>query len=198
MTERTRTILTFDLMANLRVPDAANTVLVIVDMQEAFRSAIGDWALITSNIATAVRGFRLLEIPIIVTEQYPKGLGRTVEELLLTLPDDLEVIEKSTFSSASSDLFNDKIRELDRKQIVLCGIETHVCVNQTAHELLEQGFSVHLLLDCVGSRYEHDKEAGIKKMLSSGVVPSSFEMALFELMRDSKHSKFKEIQALVK
>lgn len=185
-------------MANLRVLDAANTFLVIVDMQEAFRSAIGDWALITSNIAAAVSGFRLLEIPIIVSEQYPKGLGRTVEELLFTLPDDLGVIEKTTFSAGRSEAFNARIRELERRQVVLCGIETHVCVNQTAHDLLDQGFSVHLLLDCVGSRFEHDKKAGVKKMFSSGVVPSSLETALFELMRDSKHPRFKEIQALVK
>ena len=81
---------------------------------------------------------------------------------------------------------------------MLCGVEAHVCVNQTAHDLLDARYQVHVLTDCVASRFEHDRRAGIDKMLASGVVPSSMETALFEMMRDSRHERFKEIQAIIK
>lgn len=185
-------------MGHPKMVDAARAMLVIVDVQEAFRKAIPDHALITSRIAMAVRGFRILDVPVVVTEQYPKGLGRTVEELLLTLPDGLEPIEKSTFSAYGEPAFVDVLGTAGRDQIVLCGVEAHVCVNQTAHDLLANGHEVHLLTDCVASRFEADKAAGVQKMISSGAVPSSVEMALFEAMRDSKHEKFREVQAQIK
>ncbi len=185
-------------MPHKRILDAANSVFVIVDVQEAFRSVIGDFALIASNIARASRGFQILGVPMIVTEQYPEGLGRSAEEILLTLPDGFEPAEKTAFSAFGSEAFRKHIADSGASQIILCGVETHVCVSQTAHDLLDQGLNVHLLTDCVGSRFEHDKRAGLEKMQSSGVVSSSMEMAIFELMLDAKHPKFKEIQALIK
>lgn len=117
---------------------------------------------------------------------------------MLTLPAEFDFIEKTAFSSCGAREFVERLREGGVSQAVLCGLETHICVNQTAHDLLDNGFDVHLLTDAVGSRFEHDRLAGIAKMQASGVVLSSVEMALFELMRDSKHEKFKEIQAIVK
>jgi nicotinamidase-related amidase len=178
--------------------DIDNSVLVVVDVQEAFRKAIPDFAEVVSRIALAIRGFQILGRPIAVTEQYPKGLGRTAEELLLSLPDDASFVEKSTFSSYAEPNFVAELDKFQAKQVVLCGVETHVCVNQTAHDLIGGGYQVHLLTDCVASRYQHDREAGISKMLAIGVVPSSMEMALFEMMRDSRHEKFKDVQALIK
>jgi nicotinamidase-related amidase len=185
-------------MSHKRILDGTKSVFVIVDVQEAFRSVIGDFALIASNIARASLGFQILDVPMIVTEQYPAGLGRTAEEILLTLPDGFEPIEKIAFSAFGSPDFRVKLEDLKVEQVILCGLETHVCVNQTAHDLLDQGLSVHLLTDCVGSRFEHDKRSGLKKMRGSGIITSSVEMALFELMRDAKHPKFKETQALIK
>jgi nicotinamidase-related amidase len=185
-------------MSHKRILDGAKSVFVIVDVQEAFRSVIGDFALIASNIARASRGFQILDVPMIVTEQYPAGLGRTAEEILLTLPDGFEPIEKTAFSAVGSPDFRVKLEDFKVEQVILCGVETHVCVNQTAHDLLDQGLNVHLLTDCVGSRFDHDKRSGLKKMRSNGVITSSIEMALFELMRDAKHPKFKEIQNLIK
>lgn len=178
--------------------DIDNCVLVVVDVQEAFRKAIPDFAETLSRIAIAIRGFQLLGRPIVVTEQYPKGLGRTAEELLLSLPEDALFVAKSTFSSFADPKFVAELEKFQAKQVVLCGIEAHVCVSQTAHDLVAAGYQVHLLTDCVASRYQHDREAGISKMLASGVVPSSMEMALFEMMRDSRHEKFRDVQALVK
>ena len=177
--------------------DIDNSVLVVVDVQEAFRKAIPDFAEVVSRISLAIRGFQILGRPIIVTEQYPKGLGRTADELLLSIPDDASFIEKSTFSSYAEPTFVAELEKYQAKQVVLCGVEAHVCVNQTAHDLLSNGYQAHLLTDCVASRYQHDRDAGLKKMFASGVVPSSMEMALFEMMRDSRHEKFKDVQALI-
>jgi nicotinamidase-related amidase len=173
-------------------------VALIVDVQEAFRSAIPDFALIASRIALAGRAFSVLGVPILVTEQYPKGLGRTAEEIVLSLPDGTEYIEKSTFSALGSEELAEKLKSSGAHQVILCGVETHVCVMQTALDLTRQGTRVHLLTDCVASRFEHDKQAGLARMLAAGVVSSSTEMALFEMMKDSKHEKFKEIQSLIK
>lgn len=171
---------------------------MVVDMQEAFRSAIADFSLIASRISMAVRGFRILDVPILVTEQYPKGLGNTAEEISLVLPDTPEIIEKTSFSCCGEKAFTERLRDLGVKQIAICGIEAHVCVNQTVHDLLEIGFDVHLLTDCVGSRFGHDCKAGQAKMRAAGAIDSSVEMALFEMMRDARHPKFREIQEIIK
>ena len=184
-------------MKHQKILDIKQTALVVIDLQEAFRSAIPEFPQVASRAAMAVRGFQILNVPVIVTEQYPKGLGRTAEEVLFCLPDDYEPLEKITFSSCI-DSFIEKLNETGAKQIVLCGLETHICVNQTAHDLLHKGFEVHVLTDAVGSRYMQDRETGISKMLLSGVVPATVEMSLFELMRDAKHEQFKEIQNLIK
>lgn len=185
-------------MSHENTLSAENSVLLIVDVQEAFRDAIGNFSTLASNIARAVSGSDLLGLPIIVTEQYPKGLGPTAEEIRLSLADNFAPIEKTAFSAFGAAEARIKLENLGAKQIILCGVETHVCVNQTAHDLLSNGYTVHLLTDCVGSRFDHDKAAGLEKMRSNGVVFSSVEMALFELMRDSKHEKFREVQALIK
>lgn len=185
-------------MLHERILDPAKVALVVVDIQEAFRHAIGDFAVVASRASMAVRGFQILGLPVIITEQYPKGLGRTAEEILFTLPPEFEFVEKTAFSSCGASEFTDQLQTAKAKQVVLCGLETHICVSQTAHDLISAGYEVHLLTDCVASRYSHDREAGLKKMIDSGVVPSSMEMALFELMRDAKHEQFKEIQDLVK
>ncbi len=184
-------------MAHPKLLNSKTAALIVVDIQEAFRNAIPDFALLASRASTAVRGFQILGVPVIVTEQYPKGLGHTAEEIHLVLPDDFEVFEKTAFSSCGAEHFVAKLEELGIKQAVLCGLETHVCINQTAHDLLDRGFDVHILTDCVFSRFEHDKLTALAKMQMSDAVPSSIEMALFELMRDTKHDQFKEIQALI-
>jgi len=185
-------------MPHPNILDPNHTALVVVDIQEGFRAAIPDFGSIAQRSATVVRGFQLLALPVLVTEQYPKGLGHTAREITDVLSKTNEVFEKSAFSSCGADGFVAKLDHFDIKQVVICGLETHVCVNQTAHDLIDRGFQVHILTDCVCSRFDHNREAGLAKMLASGAVPSSVEMALFELMNDSKHDKFKEIQSLIK
>jgi nicotinamidase-related amidase len=169
-----------------------------VDVQEAFRDVIDDLKKTARRAAVAVQGFQILGVPVLVTEQYPKGLGRTADEILKVLPPDTAIYEKTAFSSCGATAFLERLNELKVSQVVLCGLETHVCVNQTAHDLLDHGIQVHLLLDAVCSRSKINKRAGLRKMFSSGVIPSSVEMSLFELMRDARHEQFKQIQALIK
>lgn len=185
-------------MAHPSILDPHSTVLVVVDYQEAFRGMILNFDEIAGAISRAVRGFGVLGLPVIVTEQYPKGLGHTIDEIASVLPPESVVFEKTAFSSCGAGAFTDELERVGVRQVVLCGIETHICVNQTAHDLLDNGYSVHLLVDAVGSRFEVNRRAGIEKMMKSGAVPASVEMALFELMRDSRHERFREVQAIIK
>lgn len=174
------------------------TAFLIVDVQEAFRQSIADLDEIARKIAIFARGVRLLNVPILVTEQYPKGLGKTVPEIAEVLSDEIEFIEKTTFSSCGAPAFAEKLNRLAVKQIVVAGIEAHVCVNQTVHDLLAQGFQAHLLADCISSRKEENKQIALTKMQASGALLSSVEQSLFELMRDAKNEQFKAIQKLIK
>lgn len=178
----------------LRLEDSA---FLIIDVQEAFRPSI-NFTELTRNIASFVQGAKTLSLPIIVTEQYPKGLGHTAEEITRVLPADFDLVEKTTFSSCGSMAFTERLQMLNRRQIIVAGIEAHICVNQTVHDLLAQGYQVHLLADCIASRAEQNKQIALAKMHKSGAIPSSVEMALFEIMRDSKHGEFKAIQKIIK
>ena len=113
-------------MPHPNILDAGKAALVVVDIQEAFRGAIPDFALLASRASMAVRGFQILGVSVFVTEQYPKGLGRTAEEILLVLPDDFEVFEKTAFSACGAEPFVAKLEGLGIKQVVLCGLETHI------------------------------------------------------------------------
>ncbi len=178
--------------------DKDKTALVVVDFQEAFREMVPDFEIIAQNIANTVSGFQILNLPIIVTEQYPKGLGKTAKEILDVLPGHFHFIEKTAFSSCGANEFIEKLNATNTKQVLLCGLETHICVNQTAHDLIKEGFEVHILEDGVGSRSAQNFQTGLDKMKASGAIAACVEMALFELMKDSKHEKFREIQALIK
>jgi nicotinamidase-related amidase len=178
--------------------DAAQTVIAVIDMQESFRSVISDFAETAARIALVAHAAQLLRIPVIVTEQYPKGLGHTADEIKAVLPANFEAIEKTAFSSCGALPFETKLEETRALHVLLCGIEAHICVNQTAHDLLERGYRVHLLTECITARNLHNRQTGLAKMQQSGALPSSIEMALFELMRDAKHEQFKAIQKLIK
>jgi nicotinamidase-related amidase len=178
--------------------DAERTALVVVDVQESFRNAISDFSETAARIALLAHGMQLLGVPLIVTEQYPKGLGHTAGEIRTVLPAGFEPVEKTAFSSCGARDFVSRLDETGARQVLLCGMEAHICVNQTAHDLIARGLQVHLLTDCITARTEHDKRIGLKKMELAGALPSSVETALFELMRDAKHEQFKAVQKLIK
>ena len=174
--------------------DPERAALVVIDVQEAFRKALPSFDEVASATATLVQGAASIGIPIVVTEQYPKGLGATVAEVAGHLPHGVEPVEKVRFSAAEADGFG-----LDgRDQALVCGIETHVCVNQSVLDLLSERVDVHVVADAVGSRTQANHELGLQKMERAGATISSVEMALFELLRGSDAPAFKEVQALVK
>ena len=178
--------------------ELTTSTLAIIDMQEAFRGNILDFAVTAARIGRMVEAAKLLNVPIVVTEQYPRGLGHTAAEITKALPDSIAVIEKTAFSSCGVSEFAAQLRTHQARQVIVCGIEAHICVNQTVHDLLALGFQPHLLTDCITARDPLNKTIALAKMQLSGAIPSSLEMALFELMRDARHEQFKAIQALVK
>ena len=177
----------------MRVLDRERARLVVVDVQEAFRPAVRDFDHVVANTRRLVEGARILGVPVTVTEQYPKGLGRTVPELAERL-DGIEPIEKVCFSAVRADGFDPEGRD----QALVCGIESHVCVSQTAHDLLDQGLEVHVARDAVTSRTEENREVGLHKMETAGAVVTSVETALFELVGAAGSDEFKQVQRLVK
>ncbi len=167
---------------------------MVVDIQEGFRKAVPSFDQVAESAARLVQGAEAMGIPIIVTEQYPKGLGHTVPEVADHLPDGWQPIEKVRFSAAEAEGF-----DLDRRgQALVCGIETHVCVNQTVLDLLDGDVEVQVVADAVGSRTAENRDLGLHKAERAGAVLTSVETALFELLRGSDAVEFKQVQALVK
>jgi nicotinamidase-related amidase len=176
--------------------DRSRAALVVVDMQEAFRTAVLDFDEVVRNVATLVRGARILGVPTLVTEQYPKGLGHTVPEVSEHL--DVTPIEKVSFSAVEANGFSGALHAARRDQVLLCGIEAHVCVNQTAQDLIADGAEVHVAQDAVTSRTAENRALGVHRMERSGAIATSVETALFELLRQAGTPEFKEVQALVR
>jgi nicotinamidase-related amidase len=174
--------------------DPERATLVVIDVQEAFRKAVPTFDDVSMATAKLVRGAKSIGIPIVVTEQYPKGLGSTVPAVAEHLPGDVEPLAKVRFSAAEADGFGLGGRD----QVLICGIETHVCVAQTTLDLLANEVEVHVAADAVGSRFEQNKELGLARMERAGALLTSVEMALFELLGGSDAPAFKEVQALVK
>jgi nicotinamidase-related amidase len=177
--------------------DRRRAALAVIDMQEAFSKIIPDFDEMASRVTLMVQACRLLSLPIIVTEQYPKGLGRTVNEIAQHLPEGAEAIEKLSFSACGAQEFDTRLREHHVEQVMLCGIEAHICVSQTALDLLQNGYQVHLLSDAVSTRLARNRKAAINKMAKAGAIISSIEMALFELC-PAGTPEFKHMQALLK
>lgn len=173
------------------------TVLALIDMQTGFRPVMPGFDEIAARLGLLVQACQLLEIPIIVTEQYRKGLGPTAEEISRHLPADLVPIEKLSYSASGVAEFDLQLREHHAEQVMLCGIEAHICISQTAHNLLQNDYQVHLLTDAIASRHPHNREVAIERLSRVGAITSSIEMALFELC-PAGTAEFKQLQQLVK
>ena len=186
------------MMRHPNLLDIDNAILVVVDLQEAFRPVIHQFGQIVEQTTIMLRAAELLNLPVMVTEQSPQKLGTTVAELSSVMPRGVAPIDKTAFSSCGASVFTEQLKRLSRRQVLLCGIEAHVCVNQTAHDLLQEGYQVHALADCISSRTSQNREIGLAKMAAGGAIPGSSELALFELMRDARHEQFRAISKLVK
>jgi nicotinamidase-related amidase len=163
--------------------------LVVVDVQEGFRP-YASFAGVAASCAKLLAAARILGVPALVSEQYPKGLGHSAPELGLQ---DEPRIEKTVFSAVRADGF-----DLDeRSQAIVCGIEAHVCVSQTVHDLLERGVEVHMPADAVGSRHQIDYDRGLERLERAGAIVSTVEGSLFELLQRAGTPEFKAIQKLI-
>lgn len=178
--------------------DTNNSILFIIDIQEKLTKAGFKGKDAAHNMAKVVKAAQILNIPTIVTEQYPKGLGTTDEEIKNNLPQHAVTVEKAAFSAMTESGVKKFFEDKKQKQIVLGGIETHICVLQTAMDLIQQGYKVCILEDCSSSRHEYEHNTGIELLKQAGAKIVCTEIVLFEWLRTSKHPRFKEVQALIK
>jgi nicotinamidase-related amidase len=174
-----------------------DTKLVVVDLQERLFPHINNNAQLLQKCKTLIEGIRLLNIPIIITEQYVKGLGKTIQPIAESLGE-FRSIEKMSFSCMGEPNFNLKIEEHYIKNILLCGIESHVCVLQTALDLVEAGHKPIVVADAISSRNPYDKEIALQRFASEGIRVTTVESILFELCKVSGTDQFKAISKLVK
>ena len=177
--------------------DISRSVLLLVDAQERLLPAIHDSDQLRSRLAVLVTAAKRLDLPVLVTEQYPKGLGPTLSELTKILGD-FQAWEKTSFSACGVESLATDIQSYAANQILLAGVETHVCVQQTAMDLAAAGLSPYVLADAVGSRRQLDWQTALERMRRSGVTITTIEAALFELMIDSKNDAFKDISKLIR
>ena len=174
-----------------------NTALLIIDVQGKLAQLMQGKEVLFENLQRMIRGAQILGIPIIWTEQNPKGLGPTIPEVAHFLSD-YQPIGKLSFSCCGNEDFMRELRALNRKQILITGIETHICVYQTAMDLINLGYEVEVVADAVSSRTVENKEIGLEKIRDGGGKSTTTETALFELLKVAEGEKFKEILQIMK
>ncbi len=173
------------------------TALLVIDIQERILPVINNHQRIVDNTIKLIKGFKVLGLPIYFTEQYPKGLGPTTRTILDELGD-LKPFDKMSFSCSGAGELFEEFKRNNLSQIVVCGIEAHVCVQQTVLDLIENGIQVNLAADAVSSRKEIDYQTALERMRHHGVEATTTESILFELLNVCGTPQFKEISKLVK
>jgi nicotinamidase-related amidase len=171
--------------------------LTVVDVQGKLAQLMHDREALFKNIQILVQAAKILEIPILWCQQCPDALGLTVPEIAQLLAN-IEPINKAAFSCCGAEQFNAGLKKLERNQVVLCGIETHVCIYQTAIDLLRQDYHVDVIADAVSSRTLENKQFALNRLAAEGAKISCTEMALFELLKTAEHPKFRQIAKLIK
>jgi nicotinamidase-related amidase len=181
-----------------RVLDRARSVLLVIDVQEAYRGQTFDHDGMVRGVRQLIQAARVVDVPVLATEQYPKGLGHLLPEVQELLSPGTPVIEKMSISCCGSEEFGEKLAALKRRQILVCGIETHACVSQTSHDLLGRDYQVHVAHDAISSRFEKDHRIGWEKLIGSGAVPTTVELACLEWVRTAAAPEFKAIHKIIK
>lgn len=174
-----------------------NVALLIVDIQGNLAHLMHGKERLFKNVQKLIKGIQVLGIPILWVEQNPQGLGPTIPEIADILSD-IQPISKMSFSSCQNDRFVQALKALNRKQVLIAGIEAHVCVYQTAAELVEIGYEVQVATDAVSSRDIENKEIGLQKMRDSGVSLTTVETALFEILKVAEGEQFRKIIKILK
>lgn len=171
---------------------AEGSSLVIVDVQERLAPVMADPRKVIEGAARLVAGAKVVGVPVLISEQYPKGLGPTMVDVRTVAPDNA-IIEKTAFSCAAESAFINRLDALERRQVVLAGIEMHVCVMQTALDLKEKGYDVHVVVDASGSRHAIDEETAKARLTAAGISLVTIEMVLFEWLERAGTPEFKII-----
>jgi len=177
--------------------DRGDSVLVVIDFQEKLLPMIYEKEKLLEKASRLIRGCRTLDVPILVTQQYTKGLGATVPEIAEALGS-FTPFEKTTFSAMKEPSFAEALAATGKKTVLLAGVEAHICVQQTALALIEAGYVVYGILDCMSSRTSENKEFGQIRMTQSGVVVTGYESALFDMLVDARDENFKTVSNIVK
>ncbi len=172
-----------------------NSQIIAIDIQEKLVNAAHNGSVCAGKGVKLTNAAKILGIPVIITEQYPKGLGSTIKDINTN---GTSIIEKTSFSAVLEPQFKDTLKLNDRKQVVIFGIETHICVLQTAYDLINNGYEVFVVNDASSSRDLSEHNAGLELIKQYGAKIVSTEIVLFQWLKSSKHPKFKEIQALIK
>ena len=176
---------------------AENALTLAIDFQARLMPSIHDHEELARKTAIFIKGCRILGAPIITTQQYTKGLGETIPEVNDALGE-YKYIEKITFSCCGNNEYKEALNKTGKKNILITGIEAHICVQQTVLDLLNDGYSVYVIADCVGSRFKPDRLYAEKRMEKAGAVLTTSESVLFEMMVSADHPMRKEISNLVK
>jgi nicotinamidase-related amidase len=179
--------------------DPDRSMLLIIDIQQKLLPLIQTRDRLMEAASLLIRGCRIFNLPILVTEQYPKGIGSTEPAIaeLLNDPNDIK-LEKMAFSCCGDDVIRDAVRKIDRPQIIICGIEAHVCVQQTVLDLVTMDYDVHVCADAIGARHTMDEKIARDRMRHTGAVITTVESALFELCNQCGTADFKAMSALIK
>ncbi len=174
-----------------------DTVLIVIDLQERLMNAMKDREKVYKNTNLLLSMVKEFNIPVILSEQYPRGLGTTVAVIKDNLPKDYIYIEKLSFSVCGAGLF-DKLADMGKNTVIVCGSETHVCVFQTVRDLVEAGYNVHLVGDAVCSRFDENYENSLSLMSELGAVVTNTETVVFDLLEVAGTKEFKAISPLIK
>ena len=173
-----------------------DTSIICIDIQEKLVNMLSNGNITASNCAKLMKTASILDINTIITEQYPKGLGSTINEIKSIKA--FETVEKTTFSALQTVDFEEKFKKFNSKNVIIFGIETHICVLQSVIDLIKKGYKVFVVEDCSSSRSENNHKTALNIMKQYGATIITLEIALFNFLKSSKHPNFKEIQQLIK
>ncbi|MBK9329561.1 MAG: hydrolase [Sphingobacteriales bacterium] len=183
-------------MTSLGLLKRENTALLVVDVQERLMPVIDNSEQVIANVNRLIKGMEVLKVPVIITEQYPKGLGNTSKEV--ELPANAHIIEKMCFSCMLSAPVTMQVQHLNANSLLLCGVESHICVFKTALDALKLGFEVHVIADAVSSRTADNKGIALERLRQAGAFIVSTEMVMFQLLDEAGTDEFKAISKLIK
>ena len=174
-----------------------DTLFVVIDFQEKLMPVMHDKELLEDKTVRLIKGMEALGIPKIVTQQYTRGIGETIPSVAEALGE-FQPIDKTSFSCMLNEEFASQVKAAGKKNVVICGIEAHICVQQTALQLMEEGYNVYIAADCISSRSLNDKVWAAERMERAGAIVTTYESILYEILKDSKADGFKAVSKIVK